>query len=171
MLYVVEIPHQRKSFAWVTASKEAYCQTVHDLNRSGETIYEESTFDELAKTYAVNLLDIEECGGFFELVFGYPYTQGACPPEKIYKHYGGTYWTDAPGSEFEDCCANEASDLYNYYVFEGEQEAIEGLRSLVGGHNVAAAFEELFEMLMDAGCATRLAAAGFADEVAAHEAA
>lgn len=171
MLYVVEIPHQRKSFAWVTESKETYCQTVHDLNRSGETIFEESTFEELAATYGVDLKDAGEYEKFFASVFGDAYTYDGCPPQKIYKHYGDAYWTGEAGSEFEDCCAKESEDLHSYYVFEDEQEAIEGLRSLVRGHNVAKAFEDLFGMLMEAECATRLAVAGFADEVAAYEAA
>ena len=168
MLYVVEIPHQRKSFAWRTESRESYCQIVQQLNRSGEEIYEESTFEELAETYGVDLKDVEAYERLFAYVFGDAYKYEGCPPTKIYKHYSDAYWTDEAGSEFDDCCAKEALDLYNYYVFEGEQEAIEGLRSLVRGHNGATAFKDLFDLLMEAGYAAPLSAVGFTDKVFAH---
>lgn len=151
MLYIVEIPHRFKSFAWRTESRETYCAMIMDLNRTGETIYEESTLLELAKMYGVDLADSDSYDSLTRSLFGDPYRGDIFPEQKIYKCFGEEHWTPEPvASLFECCAAFEASDLSNYFVFEDADEALEGLRSLTG-HNVTQAMQDLTDLLADDG--------------------
>lgn len=134
MIYIVEIPHQRKSFAWMAHGVQDYLtKTIHARR---DQAYDICLIEDLQDSYSEE--DVS--------------AQLACPqPPKgtlIYKGFGEQLYSTTPVCPFEEVQKQEASDLHGYYVFMDEEEARAGLLELKG-HNVHGAIDCLTRLLED----------------------
>lgn len=134
MIYIVEIPHQRKSRAWA----------AHDV----KDYLSKTTHARQDDAYVICLIeDLQSCSGEEDVT---PYLDCPQPPKGtlIYRGFGEHLYSTTPVDPFEEVQKQEASDFHSYYVYMDEEEAREGLASLAG-HNVHGAAACLSKLLGD----------------------
>lgn len=146
MIYIVEIPSQRKPSAWRAVDAADFCRVVRESQiRSGENIYDSGTLRQLAaERHGCDLNDEESMaesglGGLAEK-FGLD--------TMLYRGYAQSEWATTDPGMFDQHAEANGHDLHTQHIFMSAEEGISALNDgTISGHGAWAAIDQLRERL------------------------
>jgi hypothetical protein len=162
MIYIVEIPSQRKPSAWAALNENDFCNKVAESQRrSGDNIYDAGTVRQIAANSGADLTnedDMTECGyGGLVAKFGLdtPIFRGYCQAE----------WTAIDPGRFAQYVDANGHDLHTQHIFMSAEEAVAALDDgSIKGHGAWTAVDALRALLVRDGALEEAASEDECDE-------